>query len=96
MINVPGLKKNREFWKILHKLHKKYLFNLQLKLYNGYKRNKIQKFHFSTSENTVKVKCIHIVYIKTNISCIYAESGEQRERNKCKLLHGNQQNVDIL
>lgn len=89
MITVPHLRKNRQFRKILHKLLKKTHYTMS-------KEKKKSGFHFSTSEYTVKLKCIHKVHIKMYTSCIYVESGEQRGRKKCKLLHGNQQNVNIL
>lgn len=44
----------------------------------------------------MKLKCVHKEHIKLYTSCIYAESGEQQGRNKCKLLHRNKQNVNTL
>lgn len=81
--------------RFFYKLLKKYLFHLQSH-YTMSKEKEKSGLLFGTSEYTVKLKCIHIIHIKMYTSGIYAESGEQRGRNKCKLLHGNQQNVNIL
>jgi hypothetical protein len=76
MTTGTHLSKNRQFWKILHKLLKNYLFHLQSHYIMATEKEK-SGLHISTSEYTVKLKFIHILHIKIYTSCIYAESGEQ-------------------